>query len=108
MQPRCRDDAEHDRDREQHQRCEAGATIDVPEDRRAQAGHPPTRTTLPSWATSRAATPRPASQRGAASPLTMAAVLAVLAATQLRAATVTVRHGDCTGSPDAGGVAVTR
>ena len=53
----------------------------------------------PSRATSRAGSPRASSQAGASAPRTTAAVLAVLAATQVRAATVTVRHGPSAGRP---------
>src|SRR5262249_61097813 len=56
----------------------------------------------PSWCTSRAGRPSPASQPTAPSPRTIAAVLAVFASTQLAAATLTVRQQDCAGSPVAG------
>src|SRR5436190_19678741 len=91
---RDRDDPEHDRRGQQKERRQARPAVDVPQNGGAHAGHPPTRITLPSRATSRAGRPRSASHFGASWPSTIAAVLAVLAVTQLRAATVTVRHGD--------------
>src|SRR5213075_3313960 len=95
-------DPEDDRGRQERQGGEPGPPVDVPQDRIGHSGHPPSLMTLPSCATRRAGSARTVSQPGARSPSTIAAVLAVLAATQLRAATVTVRHGELTASPLAG------
>ena len=65
-------------------------------------GQPAVVTAVPSGRTSRAGRPSSRSQPEAASPRMMAAVLAVLASTQLPAATLTVRQQDRAGSPVAG------
>src|SRR4029079_16058825 len=88
---RAGDDAEHDRDREQHQGHDAGAAAERPEragqPRLAHAatswGQPPTRTTRWRWATRGAVSPRWGSQAAASRPSTIAAVDAVLASTQV-------------------------
>ena len=65
----------------------------------ASAGQPATVTAVPSWRTSRAGRPSPASQATAPSPRRIAAVLAVFASTQVAAATLTARQHDRAGSP---------
>ena len=56
-------------------------------------------TTLPSCLTSRDGRPSPSSHATARSPRTMAAVLAMFAATHVRAATLTVRQQELAGIP---------
>src|SRR6478672_6520190 len=68
----------------------------------ASAGHPPMWTTSPSRATRRLGRPRSRSQRGAAPPWMIAAVLAALASTHEPAATLTVRQTSTAESPVAG------
>ncbi len=58
--------------------------------------------TAPSAATSRDGRPRASNQSGAPGPRMTAAVLAVLASTQLAAATLTVRQSPVAGRPVAG------
>jgi len=72
---------------------------DAPPSEVAGRGQPPTRTTPPVRSTSRAASPRSASQDGARSPRTIAAVAAVFASTHVAARTVAVRHGPRAGAP---------
>src|SRR5439155_18375381 len=90
--------------REQQQADGAGAASRVPEQgvvhgRLSGCGQPATRLTAPSAPTSRAGMRLDSSQESARSPRTMAAVEAVLAATHVRAATLTVRQGPAAGRP---------
>src|SRR5215472_1601032 len=103
---------EHHRRGQEHHRDRSGAAVRVPERARCRrqqdhphhrsSGQPPTVTTLPSVPTRRAGRPRSSSQSAALAPITIAAVAAALAARQLSAAAVAVRHGPRAGAPVAG------
>src|SRR5581483_4833723 len=80
-------------------RDDARAARQVPERLGAHRGHPLTVATLPSRAASRAGSPDRSSHAGASAPMTTAAVLAALAATQVGPATLTVFHGVTAGRP---------
>ena len=71
----------------------------VPASRCRSGGQPATRCTVPAESTRRDGNPSSASQSGAPRPRTTAAVLAVLASTQLAAVTVTVRQTGSAGRP---------
>ncbi len=70
--------------------------------RAARSGQPATRWTIPSRSSSRAGRPLAVSHRIAGSPITMAAVDAMLASTQVAATTLAVRQGPAAGCPVAG------
>src|SRR6266511_2256115 len=107
-------DAEHHREGQQAQADGAAATREVPQRRCAGedgghaaavssgTGQPPTRSTCPSGRTRRVGRPSASSQPGARSPRMIAAVAAVLASTQVAAATLTVRQTTRAGLPVAG------
>ena len=108
----CRD-AQHQRQRQQHQRNHARASRQVPERASVQpegahaasfrsCGQPPTVTTSPPAATSRAGRPTSRRRATAPGPSTIAAVLAVFASTHEPAATLTVRHTTAADRPRAG------
>src|SRR4051794_8486166 len=96
-------DAQDGGQRHQHERHQAGGPDEIPEGLRGHAapssGQPPAVSTWPSTVTSRTGTPTSRSQGQTACPRTIAAVLTVLASTQLPAATETVRQAGAAGSP---------
>src|SRR5690242_15716119 len=88
-------DAEHERDGEKNERDPTGGAGEIPERHQptsSPSGQPATVTTRPSAVTSRAGSPRLASQSGASWPRRTAAVDATFASTHEAAATVTVLH----------------